>query len=287
MKQLSIHTVCVCGAGTMGRGIAQVIAQNKFDTILYDLDQAAVTNAREMIDRNMQRLVDKGKMTNEERIAVLSRLHFVSDINECKADIVIEAIVENLQAKINLFNELSAFNKKTTILATNTSSLSVSDIAAGVANPERVIGLHFFNPAIIMKLVEVVQGVETSEQVVQGAFSFIHSMNKTPVLCKDVPGFIVNRVARPYYLVALRLVEAGIVEIKTIDLLLESTGFKMGPFKLMDLIGNDINFAVSQSLYQQLGRPARLEPSLLQQEKVNLGNLGRKTGKGYYDYPTE
>jgi 3-hydroxybutyryl-CoA dehydrogenase len=180
---------------------------------------------------------------------------------------------------------LSDLNKTVTILATNTSSLSVSQIATGVPNPERVIGMHFFNPATLMKLVEVVKGEQTSESSIQTIFSVAKQLNKTPVLCRDVPGFIVNRVARPYYIESLRLIEEGLSDFHTIDALMESSGFKMGPFKLMDLIGNDINFAVSCSVYQQLGETPRLKPSIIQEEKVRRGELGRKTGEGYYKYP--
>jgi 3-hydroxybutyryl-CoA dehydrogenase len=284
MNQIHINKICVCGAGTMGRGIAQVAAQNNFTTILYDVEHTMVTRARESIEQNLQVLVDKGKMVAAEKDTVLSRLHVTTDISHCKADLIIEAIVENVDTKVTLFKQLSGINDKSVILATNTSSLSVSTIATAVPNPERVIGVHFFNPATVMKLVEVVQGSQTSGLIAQTVFSLVKQFNKTPVMCKDVPGFIVNRVARPYYLVPLRLVEEGLSDVNTIDALLESTGFKMGPFKLMDLIGNDINFAVSHSVYRQLGEPPRLKPSIMQEEKVRRGEFGRKTGEGYYKY---
>ena len=200
------------------------------------------------------------------------------------ADLIIEAIIEEPAAKIALFNQLAEINHSEVVFASNTSSLSITTLQHQIMQPQRVAGLHFFNPATIMKLVEVVKGVDTSNEVVEQLLTFVHQLNKVPVLCKDAPGFIVNRVARPYYIEALRIAEEGAVSFATIDRLLESTGFKMGPFRLMDLIGNDINYAVSCSVYEQLGRPQRLQPSVLQQQKVEQGKLGRKTGEGYYLY---
>ena len=274
----------VCGAGTMGCGIAQVGAQNGFSTILYDVQFSMLEKAAITIRRNLDAIVEKGKITDEERNQVLTRLRYTNNIGDCKAELIIEAIVEKIEQKTNLFNELSAINTIHTILATNTSSLSVTTIASGVENPARVVGMHFFNPAPVMKLVEVVKGIHTSDSTIQTAFSIAKTLNKTPVLCKDVPGFIVNHVARPYYIESLRLIEEGMSDYATIDTLLEASGFKMGPFRLMDLIGNDVNFAVSCSVYEQLGKPLRLKPSTIQENKVVSGELGRKTRKGYYDY---
>jgi 3-hydroxybutyryl-CoA dehydrogenase len=205
-------------------------------------------------------------------------------LNDCIADIVIEAIIEKAEAKIALFNQLAEINHSETIFATNTSSLSVSVIAAGVMHPPRVAGLHFFNPAPVMKLVEVVKGAQSAEEVIQVLVNLSKQLGKTPVVCKDAPGFIVNHVARPYYLESLRILEMGHSDIETIDALLEATGFRMGPFRLMDLIGNDINYSVSRSVYEQMGKPERLMPSPIQQQKVESGQLGKKTGKGYYEY---
>jgi 3-hydroxybutyryl-CoA dehydrogenase len=179
---------------------------------------------------------------------------------------------------------LAELNHSETVFATNTSSLSVTQIAAQVKKPERVIGMHFFNPATIMKLVEVVNTEYTNEKTTRTVMELAKQMGKTAVTCKDAPGFIVNRVARPYYIESLRLAEEGLLEYAALDSLMESTGFKMGPFKLMDLIGNDINYAVSCSVYEQLNEPERLKPSYLQKEKVDKGELGKKTGKGYFDY---
>ena len=276
-------SICVCGAGTMGSGIAQVSAQAGCFTILYDINRAMLENARMSIDKNLQSLVDKNRLGADDKNDILSRLRFTADSNDCLAEIFIEAIIEKPEAKWALFNQLNEVNHSEVIFATNTSSLSISAIANKVINPQRVVGMHFFNPAPVMKLVEVVQGDQTSVETVDTIMALSRQMGKTPVLCKDSPGFIVNRVARPYYLEALRLLEAG-VPVETIDQLMEASGFKMGPFRLMDLIGNDINYAVSTSLYEALGEPERLRPSVIQKEKIEKGALGRKTGKGYYEY---
>jgi 3-hydroxybutyryl-CoA dehydrogenase len=229
-------------------------------------------------------LVDKQKLAPEAKDATLQRLRFTSQIADCRADVVIEAIIEKPEIKVSLFNELAAINTPETIFASNTSSLSISDIARQIARPERVAGLHFFNPAPLMKLVEVVQAEQTSDAVVAQLVQLTKSLGKVPVVCKDSPGFIVNRVARPYYIEALRIAEEEQVDFETIDRLLEARGFRMGPFKLMDLIGNDVNYAVSCSVYEQLGHPERLKPSHIQKEKVEAGELGKKSGKGYYSY---
>jgi 3-hydroxybutyryl-CoA dehydrogenase len=279
-----IHSICICGAGTMGSGIAQVAAQHDFHTILYDINGEMIEKAKAGITNNLQLLVDKKKITAEMQQATLGRLFFTNDTNDCIADVVIEAIVEKIPVKIALFNQLAEVNHSETIFATNTSSLSVTDIATGVMHPQRVVGMHFFNPAPLMKLVEVVKAAQTTEEVVTTIVALAKEMGKTPVLCNDAPGFIVNHVARPYYLEALKLVEQGWSDFETIDALLVATGFKMGPFKLMDLIGNDINYAVSCSVYEAMGKPERLQPSGIQKEKVEKGELGKKSGKGYYHY---
>lgn len=283
-KTIMIQTVCVCGAGTMGRGIAQVAARYGFHTILFDVSKNVLEQANTSLQKELQVLVDKNKLTAQQQQSILDHIRFTNDINDCIADIVIEAIVEKLPVKVGLFNQLAEVNHSDTIFATNTSSLSVTEIAKQVVRPERVAGMHFFNPAPLMKLVEVVATPFTNQGTIDAVVALTKAMEKTPVLCNDAPGFIVNHVARPYYLEALYLAERELSSIETIDTLLESTGFKMGPFKLMDLIGNDINYAVSCSVYDQLGQPLRLKPSPLQQEKVNSGALGRKSKKGYYQY---
>jgi len=232
----------------------------------------------------LQSLVEKRKITGNAKEETLNNLRFTNNLHDCLGDVIIEAIIEKPEAKIALFNQLAEINHSETVFASNTSSLSITQIAKGVKNSERVIGLHFFNPATIMKLVEVVKTDLTNEQTVNIVIELAKQMNKTSVICKDSPGFIVNRVARPFYIESLRLAEEELVDFTTIDSLMESTGFKMGPFKLMDLIGNDINYAVSCSVYEQMGNPERLTPSSIQKEKVLKGELGKKTGKGYYDY---
>jgi 3-hydroxybutyryl-CoA dehydrogenase len=240
--------------------------------------------AKDRIGKNLQTLVEKQKIGSEKKEEILQQIHFTSVIKECIADVVIEAIIEKPEAKISLFNQLAVLNTADTIFASNTSSLSLSAIAREINAPQRVAGLHFFNPAPVMKLVEVVKAEQSSEEVIGKLVELTRSLGKEPVVCRDAPGFIVNRVARPYYIESLRLAEEGLADFETIDRLLESRGFKMGPFKLMDLIGNDINYAVSCSIYEQLNRPERLKPSSIQKEKVEKGELGKKTGKGYYSY---
>lgn len=276
--------ICICGAGTMGSGIAQASAAAGFYTILYELNDAVLEKAQVSIENNLQSLVEKRKMTGNAKEETQNNLRFTNNLHDCLGDVIIEAIIEKPEAKIALFNQLAEINHSETVFASNTSSLSITQIAKGVKNPERVIGMHFFNPATIMKLVEVVKTEFTNEQTTNIIIELTKMMNKTPVLCKDSPGFIVNRVARPFYIESLRLLEEGAIDFAKIDLLMESTGFKMGPFKLMDLIGNDINYAVSCSVYEQLNKPGRLRPSEIQKEKVETGQLGKKTGKGYYDY---
>ena len=278
--------ISICGAGTMGSGIAQAAASSGFYTILYELNDGVLDKAKGFIEKNLQSLVEKRKITGNAKEETLNNLRFTNNLHDCLADVIIEAIIERPEAKIALFNQLAEINHSETIFASNTSSLSITQIAKGVKNPERVIGMHFFNPATIMKLVEVVNTEFTNKQTTGTVIALTKQLDKTPVLCKDSPGFIVNRVARPYYIESLRLAEENIADLSTIDSLMESTGFKMGPFKLMDLIGNDINYAVSCSVYEQMGKPERLKPSAIQKQKVDAGKLGRKTGEGYYNYNT-
>lgn len=280
----SINSICVIGAGTMGSGIALASAQGGFYTLLFDINNEVLEKAKASIQKNLQFLVDKQKIAAGEKENVLNRIQFITDTNDCLADVIIEAIVEKPEAKVAIFNQLAEVNHAEVIFASNTSSLSVSGIQAKVMHPQRVVGMHFFNPAHIMKLVEVVKGEQTSDAVAKTIYDLCLQMNKTPVMCKDAPGFIVNRVARHYYLEAMKLVETGVAGIENVDDIMEATGFKMGPFRLMDLIGNDINLAVSQSLYEASGFAERFKPSPLQQQKVADGELGKKTGKGYYSY---
>jgi 3-hydroxybutyryl-CoA dehydrogenase len=268
----------------MGSGIAQAAAQQDFYVLLFDLNTAVLDKAKTAIETSLQQLVQKNKLTAQQGAATLNRIRFVNNTNDCLADLVIEAIVEKPEAKIGLLNQLAEVNHSDVIFATNTSSLSVTRIAEKVMHPKRVAGMHFFNPATVMKLVEVVATPFSSQQTIDTIMETARQMGKTPVLCQDAPGFIVNHVARPYYLEALQLIEQGVTDFETIDRLLEASGFKMGPFRLMDLIGNDINYAVSCQVYEALDKPERLQPSPIQKEKVATGQLGRKSGKGYYQY---
>ena len=280
---MTINTICVCGAGTMGSGIAQSAAQAGIHTILFELNPTALEKAKKNIETSLSRLVEKKKISDAERKDILQRLVFTTELHDCLADVFIEAIIEKTEVKIGLFNQLAEINHSESVFATNTSSLSVTKIAEGVMNPQRVIGMHFFNPATIMKLVEIVKTTYTNEQTTEIVKELARQMGKTAVLCSDSPGFIVNRVARPYYIESLRIAEED-KNIEQVDRIMESSGFRMGPFKLMDLIGNDINYAVSCSVYDQLGKPARLRPSSIQEEKIKQGKLGKKSGEGYYKY---
>jgi 3-hydroxybutyryl-CoA dehydrogenase len=281
---MKINSVCVCGAGTMGSGIAQVTASAGFTTTLYELNEPVLEKAKQQIQTNLAFLVSKGKISDDKKTEIFNRIKFTSVIADCRAELVVEAIVERPEAKINLFTSLAEINDRESIFASNTSSLSIDSLAMKIPGPHRFAGLHFFNPAPLMKLVEVVKGSQTSGEVINELSSFTKALGKIAVFCKDAPGFIVNRVARPYYIESLRLLEEGSVSIESIDKLLEDRGFKMGPFRLMDLIGNDINYAVSCSVFDQLDKPERLKPSDIQKQKVESGALGKKTGKGYYSY---
>ncbi len=281
---LPIKKTAVAGAGAMGAGIAQVFAQAKLEVVLFDVNAAQLEKAKTEIEKNLALAVSKSKISEADKTAALSRISFSTDINLLKADLIIEAIVEKLEAKRELFEKLAEFNSTETILATNTSSIPVTRIAKDISNPQRVVGMHFFNPAHLMKLVEVISGVETSAEVAKTIKQLSITIGKTPIMCKDSPGFIVNRVARHYYVESLKMLEEKVATTETIDALMESAGFKMGPFKLMDHVGNDINFAVTSSLFESFHHDAKFRPSRIQQQKVDAGHLGKKTGKGFYEY---
>lgn len=280
----SISTICICGAGTMGTGIAQVAASTGFHVTVYDLNEQMLQRSSGKLQSDLERLVGKKKITGEEKKNILDNIKFSNNINDCLADVIIEAIIEDYEPKIALFNQLAELNHSETILASNTSSLSLNKLASGIKNPERVIGMHFFNPAPVMPLVEIINTDRTNSYTSGMIRELAISMKKTPVMVRDSPGFIVNRVARPFYIESLRLVEDGFANFNKLDNLLEAAGFKLGPFRLMDLIGNDINYAVSCSLFEQLERPERLKPSKIQEKLVSEKKLGKKSGEGYYKY---
>jgi 3-hydroxybutyryl-CoA dehydrogenase len=279
-----ISKVGVIGAGTMGQGIAQACIMAGYQVLLYDVNLALIQNALQAIVKNLQILVDKGRLEAGAKREYLNHLNSVSVLSDMKADLIIEAVVENLEVKQDIFMQLEEINSSKTIFTSNTSSLSIGRISAGLKERQRFAGLHFFNPAPIMKLVEIVQAEMTSSHTVDLLRNFCGSLQKLPVLVKDSPGFIVNRVARLYYVEALRLLEEGVAEVEAIDALMRNSGFKMGPFELMDLIGIDTNFAVTKSIYQAFGQDPKFKPSAIQQQKVDNNQLGRKTGKGFYEY---
>lgn len=280
----TIKSIAVCGAGTMGSGIAQVSALAGYPTTQMDVHEPTLAKSKELIHKNLSFLVNKGKLSQAEMDLCINRIHFTTETSDCKADLIIEAIIEKEEAKVSLFQLLAGFNSSSSLFASNTSSISVSRIAKQIPHPERVVGIHFFNPAPLMKLVEVVAADISSEICVDQAVAWVNTLGKTSIVCKDAPGFVVNRVARHYYLESMKAMLDHNMQPLEIDRLLESSGFKMGPCKLMDLIGIDINYGVSQIVWNDMGKPIRLMPSTLQKAKVEAGELGRKTGKGFYSY---
>jgi 3-hydroxybutyryl-CoA dehydrogenase len=270
----------------MGAGIAQVTAQAGLETLLYDVSQEFIDKGLGRIRGFLQRSRERGKLTTEREQQILARLSSslkLEDFEGCS--LIIEAVPEKLELKREVFKKLDAICGPETLLATNTSSFSVTAIAGATQRPERVLGMHFFNPPPLMALVEVIQGDRTSSSTMDRATSIVREMGKTPVRAKDTPGFIVNRIARPFYNEALRILGDGEVTVEIVDRIMKGAGgFPMGPFELMDLIGNDINFAATESLYQSFFHDPRFRPSPIQHRMVQAGNLGRKTGRGFYTY---
>jgi 3-hydroxybutyryl-CoA dehydrogenase len=280
----AIKTIAVIGAGTMGQGIAQVCATAGYKVLIYDVQSEVVTKGISSIKKNIESLVEKGRLTAAERDAIQHNIQTVSDFRHLQVDLAIEAVVEKLDVKQKIFAELEKNNAKDCIMVSNTSSIPITQIAASLKYQDRFAGLHFFNPAPVMKLIEIVRGAATSPEIIDTLRGFCARVNKTPVIAQDSPGFIVNRVARHFYVESLKILEENVADFKTIDLLMKSAGFRMGPFELMDLIGIDTNFSVTTSIYNSFHQDPKFRPSRIQQQKVDAGHHGRKTGKGFYTY---
>ncbi|MBS3915859.1 MAG: 3-hydroxybutyryl-CoA dehydrogenase [Bacteroidetes bacterium] len=274
----------IAGSGVMGSGIAICSILAGYETVLYDIQDAALERSKKYIESEMEKSVAKGKLLSEAKDQALKLLSFTKELNELKADLILEAALEKLDIKRELFSKLEHINGAETIYATNTSSIPITQIALGLKNPSNLVGIHFFNPAQLMKLVEIIKGASTSEKVATIAFNWAVSLGKHAVYANDAPGFIVNRVARPYYVEGLKIAEENVAEFQAIDRLCEASGFRLGPFRLMDLIGVETNFSVTSSMYEQFHQEPRFRPSRIQQQMVDAGRHGRKTGKGFYDY---
>ena len=281
-----IKNIGIIGAGTMGCGIAQVASQNKHTVYLLDNNPDQLKKAIASLDKILARLCEKGKLSNEEKNEIQERITFTSEFDKLSdCDVVIEAVIENIKIKHEVLRNIEKIVKESCILASNTSSLSIASIGSSLKKPERVVGIHFFNPAPLMPLVEIIPAVQTNKETLSKAQNLISNWGKTVVLCKDTPGFIVNRVARPFYGESLRIYEEGIADFATIDwALTQLGGFKMGPFTLMDYIGNDVNYAVTESVFKAFYFDSRFKPSFTQKRYSEAGYLGRKSGRGYYDY---
>lgn len=285
MTEVNIHTIGIVGAGTMGQGIAQVCATSGYTVLLYDVAGGLIQKGISNIEKSLQSSVEKNKISAGQKQGALNSIKSCESLEQLKADLIIEAAIENLDVKRKIFAILEKVNALDSILTTNTSSIPVTQIASALQKPERFAGLHFFNPAHIMKLVEIISGVGTADTTLSVLKAFSKKLGKISVVAKDSPGFIVNRVARQYYVEALKLLEENTGDVKTIDALMRASGFKMGPFELMDLIGVDTNFSVTSSMYNAFHQDSKFRPSRIQQQKVEAGHLGRKSGKGFYDYP--
>jgi 3-hydroxybutyryl-CoA dehydrogenase len=283
-----MKSVGIVGAGAMGSGIAQVAAMAGCEVLLFDAQAASVDKAVDNIRDSVNKLLAKGKIDPIQAAAINGAIYPCTSVTAmADCDLVIEAIVEDLGVKKKVFAELETIVKPSAILATNTSSLSVTSIAASLRQPERCIGIHFFNPPVLMKLVEVIPAVQTSEETLNTAVSTIESWHKLVVIAKDTPGFIVNKVARPFYSEALRIYEEGLATKEEIDAAMMAVGFRMGPFTLMDFIGHDVNYRVTESVWRSFYYDPRYKPSISQLRLFEAEHYGRKSGKGFYKYPIE
>tara|TARA_B100000809_G_C15100116_1_gene516564 strand:+ start:231 stop:1388 length:1158 start_codon:yes stop_codon:yes gene_type:complete len=278
--------VGIIGGGTMGSGIAQVAATAGCKVKLYDTNQAALDKAKAALEKILARLIVKGRIDSEEKNRIQANISYVDSLRALgDSNLTIEAIIENLEIKQKVFSELESYVSDDCIIASNTSSLSIASIAASLEKPERCVGIHFFNPAPLMKLVEVIPAIQTSEAVLEKSIQTIKDWKKIVAVTKDTPGFIVNRVARPFYGEALRIYEEGVADFATIDHSLKTLGgFRMGPFELMDFIGNDVNYTVTETVFTAFYFDPRYKPAFTQKRFAEAGYLGRKSGKGYYDY---
>lgn len=278
--------VGIIGSGTMGSGIAQVAATSGCSVKLYDTNQEALDKAKASLEKILNRLIEKGRIDSKEKSRIQDNISYVDSLKDlADSNLTIEAIIENLDIKKKVFSELESYVSADCIIASNTSSLSIASIASSLQKPERCVGIHFFNPAPLMKLVEVIPAVQTSKAVLDKSVDIIKNWKKTVAIAKDTPGFIVNRVARPFYGESLRIYEEGIADFATIDHSLKTLGgFRMGPFELMDFIGNDVNYTVTEMVFIAFYFDPRYKPSFTQKRFAEAGYLGRKSGKGYYDY---